>query len=316
MSNILRAYTTPGNPVAFSGAARVKKYFTDRTSSAVEQELEKHEGFTKFRKKPASKNVNPYFVYYKRRQIQMDLIDVSKLSQSNDGIKFLCVAIDSFTKKAAVIPQKNKTAVSTLRSIKQIFEQKLKPPPETVIFDEGKEFKNRLVSSYLKTQRVENWDALTSDHKAAIAERFNLTLQNLIYQFLSHNKTLRYIDHLDELVLTYNSRLHRTIKMSPAQAELEENQHLVRRALGEKYGKLIAKHKPPRYKVGEMVRIRKYKTKFSRGYLPSFTDEVFQIVAVHQRMPFDMYTLQALNDDEPIRGSFYESDMQRYTGPI
>lgn len=176
MTNFLDPYTTPGHPIAFSGSAKVARILKGKKASDVEKGLEKYEVFTKYRKKPISRNVNPYFVYRKRQQIQMDLIDVGKLSQFNDGVKFLCVAIDSFTKKAAVVPQKNKTAKVTLDSIREIFETRLKPPPETVIFDEGKEFKNRLVSAYLKRMHIQNWDALTSDHKASIAERFNLTI--------------------------------------------------------------------------------------------------------------------------------------------
>lgn len=317
MSEILKLYTTPGHPTAFSGLERVKKFWRGTYSpQSVASVLEGTKVFTKFRKKPLSKNVNPYFVHRKRRQIQMDLIDVGGLSKFNDGVKFLCVGIDSFTKKASVVPQGSKTGKETLASLRKIFEDIMPPPPETVVFDEGREFKNHLVSSYLSSMGIQNWDAFTSDHKAAIAERFNLTIQTLIYQYLEHNNTKRYIDQLDRLVMSYNSRIHRTTNMTPIRADLDSNQHLVRKFTGIKFGEFANKRHTPKFSLGDRVRLREYKERFTRGYTKNFTSEVFKIVDINAKMPFTMYKVMALDETEPIKGSFYESELQIYRGSI
>jgi hypothetical protein len=313
MNKEIYGYANPGHPIAFSGLSRVDKFYNSRSNkSLVKRTLEGERAFTLHRKKPKQKHVNPYFLYNKRQQVQVDLIDISKLATHNDGVKFLCVAIDAFTKKGAVTPQKNKSAPSTLASLEHIFEVSLQPPPKTAIFDEGREFNNKLVSKYLLSKQIKTWNPLSSQHKAAIAERFNRTLQDLIYQYLTHNRTNRYIDQLEALITTYNSRYHRTVKMSPNQADLAKNQYLVRRAHGQRYGEILEKRGKPKFSIGNTVRIKSWKYPFSRGYHKTFTDELFKIVAVHTRMPIVMYSVQSVNESEPIKGNFYESELQRY----
>ena len=41
---------------------------------------------------------NPFFVHSKRQQIQIDLADVSKYSQWNQGTRFLLAGIDVFSR--------------------------------------------------------------------------------------------------------------------------------------------------------------------------------------------------------------------------
>jgi len=52
--------------------------------------------------------------------------------------------------------------------------------------------------------------------KAAICERFNKTLKNLMFREFSARGTFNWVDMLDELIERYNNSYHRTIKMSPA----------------------------------------------------------------------------------------------------
>ena len=42
-------------------------------------------------------------------------------------------------------------------------------------------------------------------------ERANRSLQTLIGKFCTRNKTQRYIDHLPQILSTYNSRFHRSL---------------------------------------------------------------------------------------------------------
>ena len=55
---------------------------------------------------------NPVVVAGSHEQVQMDLVDLSMFASSNDGNRFLLTAIDSFSKKAHVVPLKNKSAFS------------------------------------------------------------------------------------------------------------------------------------------------------------------------------------------------------------
>jgi hypothetical protein len=57
------------------------------------------------------------------------------------------------------------------------------------------------------------------------------------------------------------------------------------------------------------VRISKARIAFKKGYLPSWTDEIFVIIA---RIPSDpvTYELADLNE-QTLKGKFYEEELQR-----
>ena len=209
--------------------------------------------------------------------------------------------------------KKNKSAQSTLASLTQIFSFDLAPPPQTVIFDEGKEFNNQYVRKYFQELNIKSSNPMGT-HKAAVAERFNRSLQDLIYQYLTENNTKRYIDQLPFLLQTYNNRYHRTIKMTPAQAELKQNHPIVREHINERISKLLSKKGRPHLSVGDIVRIKVKRYPFTRGYHKTFSDELYKIREVKDRLPVIMYTLSQAETQTPIRGGYYEKELQRYRG--
>ena len=60
----------------------------------------------------------------------------------------------------------------------------------------------------------------------------------------------------------------------------------------------------PKFKVGDHVRISKYKNTFPKGYTPNWSEEVFVIKKVKNTVPWT-YVINDLNGDEII-GTFYE----------
>ena len=72
---------------------------------------------------------------------------------------------------------------------------------------------------------------------------------------------------------------------------------------------------PPKLKVNDLVRIQKFKNKFSRGYEKNFTTEVFIISKVLSHLPIRMYTISDLNDNH-ICGKFYAEELSPVTGNI
>ena len=63
--------------------------------------------------------------------------------------------------------------------------------------------------------------------------------------------------------------------------------------------------KDSRFKVGDRVRISRYKNTFAKGYTPNWSKEIFIVDTV----PY-MYNLKDLNDEEII-GSFYDKNYKR-----
>ena len=69
-----------------------------------------------------------------------------------------------------------------------------------------------------------------------------------------------YFDVLDDIVNKYNNTTHRTIKMKPI--EVTDDSYV---EYNEDFNK-----KDPKFKVGDHVRISKYKNIFAKGYNPNW----------------------------------------------
>ena len=63
-------------------------------------------------------------------------------------------------------------------------------------------------------------------------------------------------------------------------------------------------NKDPKFKVGDHVRISKYKNIFAKGYTPNWPAEVFLISKIKNTVPWT-YIINDLNGEE-ITGKFYE----------
>ena len=93
--------------------------------------------------------------------------------------------------------------------------------------------------------------------------------------------------------------------MTPVEARKKKNEGLVYLNL---YGNMEPLSSQPKFKIGDMVRISKCKRKvFDKGYTQNWTEEVFLVGAVQYINPIT-YVLRDQNDEE-IKGSFYESEL-------
>ncbi len=150
---------------------------------------------------------------------------------------------------------------------------------------------------------------------AKFAERVIGSIKTIEGKFLTYTESMNYIDSLDLIVQTYNTREHRAIKMTPEQAEREENARSVRFALSLYYRKQENSHrhseKKPRYPVGTHVRIERPANIFQRRNLyPSMTTEIFVVkrVILHHRR--HMYCLATLKGVE-LAARYYEEQLVR-----
>ena len=67
--------------------------------------------------------------------------------------------------------------------------------------------------------------------------------------------------------------------------------------------------KDSRFKVGDRVRISKFKNIFAKGYTPNWSTEIFFVNKVNDTVPYT-YNLKDLNGEEII-GSFYDRELQK-----
>ena len=102
-----------------------------------------------------------------------------------------------------------------------------------------------------------------------------------------------YIDKLDYILYKYNNTYHTTIKMKPA--DVKDNTYI-------NADKEI-NNKDPKFKVGDHIRISKYRNIFAKGYMPNWSAEVFVIKKVKNTIPWT-YVINDLNGEE-ITGTYY-----------
>lgn len=114
---------------------------------------------------------------------------------------------------------------------------------------------------------------------------------------------------LQDLVTSYNNSYHRTLETTPTLAE--KNPLKVRIVNENRYIKLKSKIKSQNrsvYPVGTQVRVLLDKTKFSRGYKQTFSDEIFKIKTVDTHLPIHLYVLEDFSNNE-LSGKFYANEI-------
>ena len=67
----------------------------------------------------------------------------------------------------------------------------------------------------------------------------------------------------------------------------------------------------PKFKVGDHVRISKYKNTFAKGYTPNWSEEVFVIKKFKNTVPWT-YVVNDLNNEQTT-GTFYENEFKGQT---
>lgn len=310
LTHLENNYTKPGSPIAFSGISSLLKYYKGvLTGKEIAEVLFKFVSYSRHKETHKIER-NPFFIYKKRQQFQIDLVDVAQLSKDNNGIKYLLTCIDVFTRKAFVRPLKTKKAVEVSREFSEILRQ-AEEVPKNIFADKGSEIKNATFRKLCRDNGIKLMHAENEVHGAYV-ERFNRSLQVLIHKYLTEKDTSKYIDKLQDLVDTYNSRYHRMIQMSPDEGEKNYNQQKLFTILNLRLSKIIKKYKnkKPKFKVGEHVRIKRWKYNFNRIYQEQFSEEVFKIVKIQRRKPIVTYSLQDL-DEEEVDGTWYENELSK-----
>ena len=93
-----------------------------------------------------------------------------------------------------------------------------------------------------------------NEGKSVIAERFIRTLNNKIYKYMTAISKNVYIDKLDYIVKEYNSKYHTSIKMKTV--DVKDNTYI-------NFEKEV-NDQDPKFKVGDHVRISKYRNIFAK----------------------------------------------------
>ena len=231
-----------------------------------------------------------------------DLIDMQLLAKFNKGFKYLLMVIDVFSKYGWIKPLKNKSRNSVTEAFETILKEGRKP--EYLWTDKGIEFYNKDLKKLLDKHKI-NLYSTENEQKSSVVERWNKKMKNKMWKMFTTKNNSVYYDKLDNLVNQYNTTKQSHIKMTPTEASNKKNQGTVYFNL---HGNLKLLATKPKCKIGDKVRISKYKRKtFDKGYTPNWTEETFTVDKIQYTNPITC-KIKDLNNEE-IKGSFYEPEL-------
>ena len=183
----------------------------------------------------------------------VDLADMQSLSKYNKGIEYLLCAIDLFSRYAWVVPIKDKRGITIVNAFQKLISKVHKP--NKIWVDQGGEFYNKILKRFLKINNIKMYSTY-NEGKSAVAEKYIRTLKKKVFKHMTAVSKNVYFDALDDMVNKYNNTVHRTIQMksihftSDSYAEYNEDFN----------------ETEPKFKVGDRVRISKYKNIFAKRY--------------------------------------------------
>lgn len=144
----------------------------------------------------------------------MDCMDLRKYASDNDNYKWILNVIDTYTKYLWSFKLQNKSAESIKTCLVYIFNNY--GIPRTIQADNGREFKNNVLSEYLKTKNIQIIHGRPRNPQAqGQVERVNQTVKRRIAKCLHVEARKRWIDVHDSVVYSYNITKHRATNKSP-----------------------------------------------------------------------------------------------------
>lgn len=206
-------------------------------------------------------------------EYQMDLLDMQKFSRNNGGNNWILICVDIFTRRAEAVPLRTKKADDALTGIQQIFSKLGKP--QIISSDNGSEFKGA-VGKWLKKEQILHKTNEVLDHKVlGIIDRFSQTIKNMLYKYFTRSQSTEWLQILPKYIKAYNSSVHSTLGISPNQAEKYPTD-----TMNIHFQRMVANSAAEisKVKVGDWVRVKKYKQTFDKGYTIKYSLDVHEVI--------------------------------------
>ena len=295
-----------------------KKFFPSISIKDVKNFLKTQDSYTLHKLAPKKfkfyrKVLAPMPKYF----LSLDLIDMQKYSQYNDGVKYLIFLIDIFSRKIFVYPIFNKNKFEILKSLKHFFNLKINQNYIRIYSDlEGGLYSN-LVLNFLKEKNIILYSNSTKEVKNSIAEANLKHLKKKIYKFLTHYNINRYIDFLPQIISGINNTSKRIFKnkfLTPNILHLIKNRDFLKKQFHLMYSDSINTfskkkniHSLKKYSYVRISLLNRTNI-FSKSFEKVNSGEIFQIYDIDKsQYPF-LYKLRDLSG-EKILGSFYKDEL-------
>ena len=185
-----KIYFDPSHPGSFRGANKLHEAIKDEgkytiSLSKVKQWLQNQESFSLH--KPLRRSFHHLKVIIGGLNDQYKA-DMQKLKDKNDGVRFLLIIIDVFSRFMWVEPLENKLEDTVINAFRHIFPRAKKL--RRLRTDRGGEFTGRKVQDYFDSINIEHWTAHNDETKANFAESVLQTLKKSLWGYIHTKKII------------------------------------------------------------------------------------------------------------------------------
>jgi len=297
------------------GLATIRQFLADKDAYSLQKRVQR-----KFKRRRV-------IVQGIESQWDGDLMDVKNIAKYNDGVKYILVLQDVFSRFIFTEPMKDKTALATKKALKSVFDMN-KRKPKILRFDKGSEIRNRIVTNFLIDEGV-HLVFTQNETKSNYAERAIQTLKSRMYRMFMEKNSSHYIDSLSDITKGVNDTPSRPLgEIVPSSVnksnedEVRLKSYLVRTKTklvpeikkSPKKTKLKSNKRKKRsvykFKVDDRVRITHLKHPFQRDYDQKWTGEIFVVTNRFINQGIPIYRLNDITND-PISGTFYTQELQK-----
>ena len=155
---------------------------------------------------------------------------------------------------------KDKTGETVTEAFIKLFKEGRKP--QYLWVDKGKEYCNKHLKELLEKNGIQMYST-ENEEKSSACERWNKAIKTKMWKQFTVQGNTQNLHILTKILEQHNNTKHNSVKMTPVKASKKENEGLVDFNLN---GDIEPSSKP-KLKVGDKVRISKYKRKvLDKGY--------------------------------------------------
>ena len=229
-------------------------------------------------------------------QFQIDLIYMPK-SWFNNGFKYIFACVDVFSKKADMIPLKDREQSTTTKAFEKILDNI--GIPKTIYSDQGSEFKNNTFQKLLDKHNIQIIFALGH---APFVESFNKTMKNRMMKYMKLKNTDNWSKIMGPVLDAYNNNPHSITKIAPNKVN-KENEIQVKMNIN-KRAKLKSNY--PKLEVGDNVRVPVI-NKVHKGYKDSFSMEIHKVDNVNRGLYTVDGSIHPRKDLQLVKGNIIKA---------
>ena len=155
---------------------------------------------------------------------QLDIFDMQRYQKSNDGVKYMLVAVDVFSRKAFVEPMHAKDGVTCARALEDMV-NRTGVKPRSILSDNESAFMTESFQLVLDKHRIALSQNVVGDHHAlGIIDSFARRIKTILNTYFLTEQTTNWVDVIQQVIDRYNRTIHIALDgLSPNEATKKEN---------------------------------------------------------------------------------------------